>query len=407
MQRVPSGVVQVPLQGLMGWETAARDMGEGVSHVLLGSVQLAEEREKVTQMGELAAFSERLRTMADETRQELSGQQVRDWDYAWRAAYAPRLAEAVAELPPTARQAGRTWGERYSAQASVEALRDRELASIDKARQQWRARVDEAVASGDEQRATQWLKEGQDVFVPSEKIEQEEASVRSRAALSRWQTKLQNAPVQTLADLQAAHEEDMPCRAQEKEQLHTAERTARREARQNFLDRLTQDEASGAWPDAAEWKLARQAGLITKDQERSARQKPAELSPRERCDWQRRIDECPEEEAAMMELSFDVLTAPLPQKERQMLMRRVKQASSVAAEDRRAMSRQLWHLYSEGCFGCPGDRMALQRLSDLQRSGLPLLAEQGAEASAQWVEALRSTADGWVCFSPQQNRKTI
>lgn len=405
MQRSPSGVAQVPLQGLMGWETAARNVGEGLSGALLGSSKMMEEREKVTQMGELAAFSERLRTMADETRQELSGQQVGDWDYAWRAAYAPRLAEAVAELPPAARQAGREWAERYSAQASVEALRDRELEKIDKARRQWRTRVDEAAAAGDEQQATQWLREGQNVFVSSGEMEQEEASIKSRSALARWQKSLQSAPMQALADLQAASEENLPRRTQEREQLRTVETAVRQEARQGFLERLTQDLGAGTWPDAEEWALAHQAGLITTAQERSAQAEQEELSPRARCDWQRRIDECPDEEE--VELRFDVLTAPLPREERQALLRRMNQAAGVVAEDRQAMSRQLWNLYGEGCFGCPGDSVALQRLLDLQRAALPLLAEQGAEASAQWVEAFRSKADGWVCFTPQQNRKGI
>jgi len=407
VQRAPSGVVQIPLQGLMGWESAAREMGEGVSDVLLGSAKMAEEREKVTRTGELAAFSERLRTIADETRAELSDQQVGDWDYAWRAAYAPRLAEAVAELPPSARQAGRRLAELHSAQASVEALRDRELSRIGKARQQWQRRVDEAVQAGDAERATRWLRSGQDVFVPTGKMEEQEQAVSSRAAFSRWKAGLESSPLETLAGLRESAEEGLPRREEERALLRREEERAQKLARRGFLERLTRGLEVDEWPDGDEWTLACRAGVISEEQKKSALADPQALSLRERCDWQRRIDESADDEESLTALQMDVLTSALPRRERRMLMSRAKLAAGVTMTDRRALSNQLWNLFSEGCFGCPGDRMALQRLSDLQGAGLPLLAEQGAEASARWVEGLRRSADCWVCFTPDRRKDIL
>lgn len=407
VQRAPSGVVQVPLQGLMGWESAAREIGEGVSDVLLGSAKMAEEREKVTRTGELAAFSERLRTIADETRAELSDQQVGDWDYAWRAAYAPRLAEAVAELPPSARQAGRRLAELHSAQASVEALRDRELSRIGKARQQWQRRVDEAVEAGDEERATRWLRSGQDVFVPTGKMEEQQQAVSSRAAFSRWKAGLESSPLQTLAGLREAAEEGLPSRKEERTLLRREEERAQKRARRAFLERLTSGLEDDDWPDDDEWTLACRAGVISEEQKKSALAEPQALSLRERCDWQRRIDESADDEESLTALQLDVLTSALPRRERRTLMARAKLAAGVTMADRRAMSNQLWNLFSEGCFGCPGDRMALQRLSDLQGAGLPVLAEQGSEASARWVEGLRRSADCWVCFTPDKRKDIL
>ena len=71
----------------------------------------------------------------------------------------------------------------------------------------------------------------------------------------------------------------------------------------------------------------------------------------------------------------------------------------MSVDDRRTLSRGLWQLYSTGCLGCPGDSMALQRLAELQQTGLPVLAQEGSESAARWLEHVRGGGDRWVCFA--------
>lgn len=407
MQRAPGDAAHLPVQGLMGWGDAARAVGSGISSVLLGSVELAQERERVAVAGELAAFSERLRAISDETRAELAGREVQDWDYAWQEASGPRLAEAVEELPPASRQAGRELAEAYNVRASLQALRDREVEKIGHSRDQWRQRVESAVEDGDEEQAKRWLHSGAGVFVPMGKLGQEERDVADRARAARWRKSLSLSPVQALGDFAVADKASLPEDARVMQQLEGEAHKVHRFQKQQLAGALAEQVQQESLFDKEALESASRAHLLSDAQYEQARAVPKPLAVADLCRWQRRIDECAADDAQQADLKLDIATAALPFRERKSLLQRMDMAAGVERSDRETLSRQLWWLYQRGNFGCPGDAMALQRLADAQRDALPVLAEQGAEASAQWVEALRQNTGRWVCFSSHQDETKV
>ena len=403
MLRAPSSSVHLPVQGVMGWGEAAQSLGSGIAKALLGSAELVQEKEQVTATGDLADFSRRLHDISDETRSQLDGQDVRDWEYSWQQVSAPLFAEAVAELPPAAREAGRELAEAYSRRASVRALRDREISRLDKARSSWQQRVDAAVQSGDAAAAESWLQSGAGVFVPQDELETRRAQVRSRACATTWRNRLAQQPFVALAELADAPVEDLPGDSQDELYLRADIRRTRRVARGTLVSRLTERVEDEEPYDVEELELACRAGVISSGQLESARRSPRPLGAAERCTWLRRIDESDSDPAQLTELRLDILTAPIPMRERKFLLRRVELSAGVTAEDRFTLSRSLWKLYEAGSFGCPGDEQALLRLAELQQAGLPVLAGEGSEAAARWIEHVRGGGERWVCFSSQRD----
>lgn len=391
----------VSLQGLTDWESGARSAGLGIAAMVQGGVRLVQEREAVSATGQLAAFSETLRCIEDETRQELQDSEPEDWDYAWQAASAPRVAAAIAELPLPLRENARHMAEAFTREAGIRAWRDRELAGIDRARGQWQKQLDAAVSSGDEESARRWVQQGRGVFVPENRVQEEEKSVESRARLHHWQQRLQQAPVQTLGEYLRGSRSELPRRREEAEQLQQQVETVRLQARRDFADTLQERALRGICTLPEEWKQAHRAGLISPMQYRASQAEIQEPQHREYNTWLRRIDEIENEPNQMLDMRLDICAAPLPQQVRVAMLQRLEQASGVRPEDRRTMSRRLWELYYEGAFGSPGDALAEQRLRRLQQSGLPLLAEAGNEAVAQWLESLDRSDEQWISFTTQ------
>ncbi len=397
MLHAPSPGIQLPVQGVLGWDSAVRELGSGISSVLAGSAASVAEREQVNSVGKLAEFSGRLQEIGAETGAELAEREVQDWDYSWQQLSAPRLAEAVEELPPAAREAGRMLAAAYSHRASVQALRNREVARLQQARSGWQQRVEAAVQAGDSAAAEAWLQSGAGIFVPEGEVEQQRAQVRSRACASGWMSALAAAPLQALADYAAAEPEALP-QGEAAALLQEEVERSRRSARASYAARLAARVLAGREPEAAEHQAALRAGLLSEAQAAAAGAEPKTLSRGERCVWFRRVDESAADEAALPQLQLDIATAPIPLSERRELLERLELALQVDAADRRTFSRSLWHMYESGQFGCPGDSAALERLSELQRSGLPILARSGSEAVARWLEQIRSGANRWVCF---------
>lgn len=395
MLRVSADTPRLPLQGLMGWDSVARDMGAGISSVLTGSSELLKERERVEQTGELAAFSDRLRAISDEARAELEDRDVRDWDYSWNEACSPRLAEAVAELPPASREAGRELAEAFSARASVQALRDREVAKIGRARSQWRERVEAAADAGDEEAAQGWLQSGESVFVAPGEMEAEQKKVSSRACAARWRRSLDGEPLQGLADLAEAPTEALPEVKGDRQALLADAKQTWQAARRVFADRLESCVLEDREVDADELARARRARLLP----------PADGISREdrgvaRCRWRRRMDECGEDEESQVALKMQLALSDVPAEERKILLRRFARVRELPLAGRSRLSRSLWHLYQRGAMGRPGDRLALSRLAELQDEGIRLLGEQGEEASSRWLDERRGSMGRWVCFLP-------
>ena len=398
MLSAPGAGVHIPVQGVMGWDSAARSLGSGIASFIEGSTALAQEKEQVAATGDLADFSRRLYRIGEETRAELSERDIKDWNYSWQQASAPRFAEAVEALPPAAREAGRELAAAFSRRASVQALRDREVARLGQARNHWQQRLEAAVQAGDADGAEAWLQSGAGVFVPEQDVESTRQQVRSRACVARWRSAMAQQPMQALADYAAAAPDALPGVEADARSLRDEVERCRGTARATLARDLMSAVKAETPYDAASLQQAQHAGLLTVQQLANASADPQPVPPHARCAWMQRVDECPDAPAARTNLVLDIATAPMPVAERRQLLERLEMSATVNLADRQTLSRCLRQLYDSGALGCPGDAVALQRLADLQTAGLPLLAREGAEAAARWAEQLRSHAGQWVCF---------
>ncbi len=395
MLATPGQPAHVRTQGLFGWERVGQSLGEGLSSALHEGVNV------VRTAGELTAFSYRLRDIGRSVREELQECEVEDWGYAWNNAASPRIAEAVQELSPDVRERGMEMARSYSTQASIEAMRDRELQRIASARSQWQQRMDEAVSAGQEEEAASLLEAGRNVFVPEEQMPSRRQELRSRACHSRWEARLQASPMETLSALTEAEEKAeegvLPSREEERRLLSQSCDRARRSLRREWAQRFSESLRAGEEPDEAALKQAAKAGIIpVVPQDPSSRESAPSDSVRS--DWRRWLDCRADGAEVEQETLLTLASAPLPLEERRALLRRLERTAQVPAADRRALSNQLYSLYQAGAFGCPGDAEAQRALLSLQEEGADLLAEQGAEAVADWVKARRAGADCWVCF---------
>lgn len=398
MSQPPRGV-RLPTDGLTGWGEAARRVGEGFSAILSGTARVLQDRAQVTAAGELAGFSERLKAIEKETREELADQDVQDWGYAWQNASAPKLAEAVNELSPASRQAGQELAAAYNAKASLAAQRDYELNKISRARSQWRSQLDHAVQEGDAQQAREWLEAGQGIFVPKESLRSENESVESRANYSRWKKKLQESPLVTLSELSAAQPQELPQQQTDAQQLAHARKLAARSARQQVLSNLISCMEGGVSPEPEYLQMAVNAGVLRREQVSALPQRSAVApSPASRRDWLRRVDECDDGDDAAEELMLHIVTADMPTKDRKELLDRAELSRRLPVQDRRYVSHNLWSMYHDGLFGCPADDAAQQCFADLQQGCLARLEKGGRRSAEEWVRELRENADCWVCF---------
>ena len=84
-----------------------------------------------------------------------------------------------------------------------------------------------------------------------------------------------------------------------------------------------------------------------------------------------------------------------------MLMKRLQGSAQVPPQKRQAVSRRLWKMYHDGCFGNPGDAEALQCLGGLQEEALLRQTSTGADDCEQWLRQLQDAADAWVCYQPE------
>lgn len=394
--------VRMPTDGLTGWGEAARRMGEGLSAVLMGASRVMQDRAQVTATGELAHFSERLKSIDQETREELANQEVEDWNYAWQAASAPKLAEAINELSPSSRQAGQELASAYNAKAAVEAQRDYELSKIDKARSQWRNQLQNAVQAGDSQQAREWLQAGQGVFVPEEQMPAESQTIESQASLSRWKKNLQEEPLRTLSVLSTTPEHELPQQKTDAQRLAHARKLAGRTARQQVLGNLVSCLEGEVSPEPDYVNMAVSAGVLTPQQADTALQETTiDLSHEKRRQWLRRIDESPCDDDDAEGLMLEVATSNMPLRDKKMLLNRIEVCRQLPEADRRQMSRTLWDMYHDGLFGCPADETAQQWFAELQHGSLDRLHKDGSQATEEWMRQLRDSADQWVCFSPE------
>ncbi len=409
MLTAPGQPVHVRTQGLYGWERVGRSVGEGLSSALKEGWKLARLERKVNSAGELAAFSEQLKGISAEVRDELANEDVQDWNYSWNAAIAPRIHDAVQGLSADSREAALELARAYSAQSSIEARRDRDMQRVSTARERWEQQVDSSISAGKEEHAARWLEAGRGVFVPEGEMEKRLSEVRSRACHSRWEARLQASPMETLSAIAAARKEDgqLPVRAEERQRLEESCARARQSLRRGLATEFSDRLRAGEEVEASARELAVQAGILPEGA--GGKRVPAEEESKPSAVtlslWRRWLDSREEGEQSEIDARLAIALAPLPLEERRSLLMRLERMASVSAADRRALSNHLFALYNAGALGCPGDAEAQRALLALQDEGATLLAEQGAEAVSAWVKARREGADNWVCFEEAEPRR--
>ncbi len=342
MLAAPGQPLHLRTLGVFGWERVGRSFGAGLGDVLEGGAALA-ELDRVSSAGELADFSTRLRSISAEVSEELRDEEVQDWDYAWNNAAAPRLREAVQGLSAPSREAGRELARMYSAQASIEARRDRDIRRVSSARGRWEQQVESSISAGQEEQAARWLEAGRGVFVPEQDMEARRQEVRSRACRSRWETRLQASPLEALAEFSTARGGQggqLPTRKEEKEQLEQSCRRTRSSLRRELARRFSENLHAEQEPDAATLGLAVKAGLIPQLPEQPAGG-GKNLGDADRAAWLRWLDCREEGEEGETEARLTIATASLPLAERRALLTRLERCRGVASADRRSLCQQL------------------------------------------------------------------
>lgn len=351
--------------------------------------------EQVQAVGDMAAFSDRLKTVFHETaqavRDAVNGNASLDWNTAWRQQNSPLLQEALADLPPSERPLGQQMAALYGASESQRARREHELGRIGESRNRWQGCLEQAVAAGDERQADHWLQMGRGVFVSEGEMAQRLEEVTSRCRLSRWEQALQTQPVETLTAWMGGTEE-LPQREEDRRALQNRAAAVQQQLEQRWSHEFSQQVAAGQEPDAAAVQQARQLGVV---QETAAPRRGQET--RLLCDLCRRVDEHSGADTAALRLQLS--TAPLPLETRQRLLQRLETQSAVPAETRGAVSRALWNMYRAGRFGCPGDAVALKRLARLQEAApARLTAAPAGTMPTDWLTEIRSREEAWVGF---------
>lgn len=399
MLSYPGRGVQVPLQGIATMDEPAARLGRVIEGAAQLGAQLAEQQETVTAAGSLADFAGRLRQIEQESREEIDMQNVRDWQYAWKQASEPRLAEAVGELPPESREAGRHLAAVYNAQASATAKRDYELGRIGLARHRWQARVEDAVERGDAEEAERWIKAGESLFVPEEEVEERQRKVRSQSVLNCWRKAFRTDAAAALAALRR-EDARLPQEAADAECLQRLREEQLRAVSRAMAEEMGRAVTAGQLPSRELYEKAAAAGVMSPQQVESAFQQPEYGWRKSEGLWNLRVDECPEEGDAVTRLQLEILAAPLPPEERSRLLLRLQRGREIPTPIRTQLSRSLWNMYLSGQFGCPGDTEALQGLARLQVRGMEEMSRCGSAAELnRWLSSVPSEEDKWICFN--------
>lgn len=395
MLRAPQSAVRLPVEGMDGWGDIAEQLGRGLASALESSAELLGLRERVQAGGELAAFSEKLHQIGSDAEHQLAEQDVNDWDYSWNAASSSQFQDAVDALPWGARKAGAELASAYSARASLNARRRHELRGVEQARENWQKRVDDAIQAGDAARASAWLESAAGVFVPNGELEMAKSRAGSKACLARWERDLQHSPLTALSAYSRSDESLLPSEEEDRSSLEAGIKESWRAQRREWAHSL----AEGYHPNEQEWRQVLEAGIVTPSEAASARAEVQPLSVGEQCEWMQRITECPVDDDAVTSMLMGLGTGAMPDAERSRLLEYVGMASRAHEQDRVALSSQLRALYVGGSFGCPTDDFARQRLLALQKTGIKLLAEEGTEATAHWLQQQRDAADAWISLN--------
>lgn len=392
----PRQGVHLPLNALNDWGRTGRALGQGAAEAGHGAAALTAAMEQVTRAGEQADAASLLEEIGRETTAEMLEIPVRDWDYSWQQAYAPRVHALLEQLPESEQAEVLRLSETYSRRSSLDARRQKELERIRRAREHWQQQVDAAVERGDEEAARRWLEQGQGVFVPESAMPQQQEQLQSRCLQSRWQQRLQQNPLAALAEWRQG-ESARPAGAAEQAALERSMQQTRAGQFSLLAGQLSAAVEQGEEPDSPVLDSAVAAGVLAPGQVEQFHRPRRPLTTADLCDWIRRIDERGEKEEEP--LAVEIALSPITIEQKQRLLRRVQETAVVPPQQRSGASRVLWNLYREGCFGCPGDDEAMQCLGRMQEEALRRLASPQEKETEQWLAQLRQPADTWLCFA--------
>lgn len=399
MQAYPRQGVHLPLNALNDWERSGRTLGQGVADAGQGLATLVPAIEQVTRAGHCADAASMLEEIGRETAEELLNLPVRDWDYSWQQAYAPRVHEMLNEFSGGEREEALRLSELYGRKFSLEGRRQMELNRLHQAKACWRRQVDAAVQRGDAESAREWVEQGRGVFVPETEMQQELEHTQSRSLQSSWQQRLLQDPHAALADW-LSPDSSKPAGAAELKSLEGEMQKARAGLFDSLAAQLGASVEQGTEPDVQMLERAVAAGVLSPEQVAALQQPCVALGVAESCNWLRRIDERVETDDSR--LVVEIALSPLPVEQKQVLLRRVKDTAGLAPQRRRRVSCALWNLYRTGRFGCPGDEEAMRCLGRLQEEGLLRMNSRPEKETEHWLESLcRAEDDNWVCFEQE------
>lgn len=398
MLSYPRQSVHLPLNALNDWGNTGRVLGKGVADAGAGAVDLASAMCKVQQAGHEADIAGALDKIGRETTAELMDLPVRDWDYSWQQAYAPRVQELLdqysGDTRERARQLSKVYGQRYS----LDGRRRMEVEQIRQSRQRWQQQVDAAVQQGDSQTARDWLEQGSGVFVPEEQLPAQLDMAENRSLHARWKQRLLSEPQAALAAWHDEHDEK-PSNAEELRALESEVEQTRRGVLRSLAAELAAGVSHGQEPSAASLEQAVQARVLLPEYVTGWQLPRRPLDAAEACDWQRRIDERQEQDDEA--LTVEIALAPLPLEARRSLLERLQTTAALPPQQRAAVSRGLWNMYRQGGFGCPGDAEALHALSRLQAEALERQRTGKEQDCSRWLTQLRGETENWVCYEAE------
>lgn len=399
MLAYPRQSVHLPLGALNDWGRSGRALGQGVAAAVDGAVELADAMKQVLDTGTKADMAGMLENIARETMEELQEMPVRDWDYSWQKAYAPRVRQMLDQYSGEERERARKMSEALSPYYSMDGRRQMEVNQLHESRRQWQTQVDAAVQRGDSGAARRWMEQGRGVFVPEESAHQQLDKVQSRTLHARWQQQLAQDPFAALAAWEETPPDSRPQGTEELQALEQELQQAREGVFHSLALQLAAGVEQGQNPDAALLDRAVAAGVLSPAQVETARKPQRPLTSADACEWLRRIDEHQSGETEQM--AVEIALAPVPAESRRLLLQRLQQSSQLPPQQRRGISRRLWKMYHEGAFGCPGDAEALQCLGRLQEEALQRQTTADAGACEQWLQELQEAAATWLCYQPE------
>ena len=130
MLSYPRQGVHLPLNALNDWGRSGRVLGQGVTQAGSGAAELANAIYRVQKAGSEADMASAFEQIGRETTEELLELPVRDWDYSWQQAYAPRVQEVLNQYSGADRERALQLSEVYGHRHSLNGRRRMELERI-------------------------------------------------------------------------------------------------------------------------------------------------------------------------------------------------------------------------------------------------------------------------------------